>query len=78
MAIKKPTPKTPKVKEASPTLMGNQDTKRGDYRGSDKIPFSLVVPADLLQEARELAQEEGCSVARLFVEGLRWRVNRDK
>lgn len=65
-------------KPASKTLMGNQDTKRGDYRGSDKVHFNLMCPANLLDEARELAAEEGTSVAKLFVEGLRWRLNRDK
>lgn len=74
---KKPTMVAPRVDEASPTLMGNQDTKdKGDARGvkTKKVPFSLVVPEDLLEDARSLAAEEGTSVARLMVEGLRWRI----
>lgn len=78
MATKKPTPQAPRVEGVSPTLMGNQDTKRGDARGSDKTAFSLMVPSDLLDEARALAAEEGCSLARLMVEGLRWRVKNSR
>ena len=79
MATKKvPVRQVPRVEEVSPTLMGNQDTKRGDARNSDKVRFNLMIPENLLEEAKELAAEEGTSVAKLCIEGLRWRLNRDK
>ena len=76
MATKKPVRRItkPAEGEAPKSLMGNQNQKAGDYRGSSKVKYSLLIPANILEDAREKAAEEGTTVTRLLIDGLKWRL----
>lgn len=80
MATKKPVRQVAApAADAAPAkkLMDNQNRKAGDYRGAEKVKYSLLIPANILEEARDKAAEEGTTVTRLLIDGLRWRLRQE-
>lgn len=82
MATKKPvrqvaTPANAANELPKKKLMDNQNRKAGDYRGSEKVKYSLLIPANILDEARDKAAEEGTTVTRLLIDGLKWRLKQE-
>ena len=77
MAVKKPKPViAPQRSNAGPNLMDNQDLKhKGDGTKVPKRPTTILLPDDLKSEAQAFADDQGTTLTRLIVDGLRWRIS---
>ena len=81
MAVKKKPDMSPvRAPSALPneTLMGNLDTKnRGDGERVQKVPTTVLLPADLKDEAQRVARDNDTTLTALIVQGLRTRMGKD-
>lgn len=63
---------------ASKTLMGNLDTAaRGDGAKVPKIPTTILLPADLKDEAQRFARENDSSLTSIIIQGLKMRMGKE-
>lgn len=80
MPAKKPQRRVPAQDEAaSPTLMGNQDTKNKGDSGAvkkDKLMSFWVTPGQY-EEIKGYAQAHRMSMSRLIIEGLEMRMRQE-
>lgn len=65
--------KEAKIKEPA----SSPDEKQTVRRISEKVKYSFLIPEGILAEARSKASDEGTTVTRLIVDGLKWRLKQD-
>ena len=81
MAVKKKPDMSPIVKKKgslNTSLMDNLDTEnKGDSVKVTKVPTTILLPANLKEEAQEYARNNDTKLTTLIIEGLRQRMGKD-